>query len=43
VEHHDVLREPLRVSESIQQFLGCPLDTTAMSQQIDASLYRQRL
>jgi hypothetical protein len=43
VEHHDVLREPLRVSESIQQFLGRPLDTAAMSQQIDASLYRQRL
>jgi hypothetical protein len=42
VEHHDVLREPLRVSESIQQFLNCPLDVTAMSQQIDESLYRQR-
>jgi len=42
VEHHDVLREPQRVSESIQQFLNCPLDVAAMSQQIDASLYRQR-
>jgi len=42
VEHHDVLREPLRTAESIQQFLGCPLDTVAMSRQIDASLYRQR-
>jgi hypothetical protein len=42
VEHHDVLREPLRTSESIQQFLNCPLDVLAMSQQIDPSLYRQR-
>jgi len=43
VEHGDVLREPLRVSESIQQFLNCPLNVDAMSQQIDNSLYRQRL
>ena len=43
VEHGEVLREPLRVSESIQHFLGCSLDVVAMSQQIDASLYRQRL
>jgi hypothetical protein len=43
VEHGEVLLEPLRVSESIQHFLGCSLDVVAMSQQIDASLYRQRL
>ena len=42
VEHHDVLREPLRIAESIQQFLKCPLDVVAMSQQIDMSLYRQQ-
>jgi hypothetical protein len=42
-EHQDVLREPLRTSESIQQFLECPLDVVAMSQQIDTSLYRQRV
>jgi hypothetical protein len=42
VEHQEVLREPLRVSKSIQQFLSCPLEVAAMSQQIDASLYRQR-
>jgi hypothetical protein len=41
-EHQDVLREPLRTSESIQQFLQCSLDVVAMSQQIDTSLYRQR-
>jgi hypothetical protein len=42
VEHHEVLRDPLRVSESIQKFLDCPLHVLAMSQQIDESLYRQR-
>jgi hypothetical protein len=42
VQHHDVLREPLHTAESIQQFLKCPLDAVAMSQQVDASLYRQR-
>jgi hypothetical protein len=42
VEHHDVLGEPLRTAESIQQFLKSPLDVVAMSRQIDTSLYRQR-
>jgi hypothetical protein len=42
VEHQEVLREPLRIAESIQQFLNCPLNVVAMSQQIDTSLYRQR-
>ena len=42
VEHQAVLRGPLRVAESIQQFLKCPLDVVAMSQQVDTSLYRQR-
>ena len=42
VEHRDVLLQPLRTSESIQQFLQCQLDVIAMSQQIDPSLYRQR-
>jgi hypothetical protein len=43
VEHHDVLRDPLCVSESIQQFLNRPLDVIAMSLQVDTTLYRQRL
>jgi len=43
VEHGEVMREPLRVSESIQHFLGCSLDVVAMSEQIEPSLYRQRL
>ncbi len=42
VEHQDVLREPLRTAESIQQFLQLPLDVAAMSEQVDSSLYRQR-
>jgi hypothetical protein len=42
VEHQEVLREPLRVAESIQEFLNCPLDVVAMSQQVDTLLYRQR-
>jgi len=42
VEHQDVLHEPLRTAESIQQFLDCPLDVVAMSRQVDTSLYRQR-
>ncbi|MGB6677265.1 MAG: hypothetical protein WBE44_11280 [Terriglobales bacterium] len=42
VEHQEVLREPLRVAESIQPFLNCPLNVVAMSQQVDTSLYRQR-
>ena len=42
VEHRDVLREPLQTAQSIQQFLECTLDLVAMTQQVDASLYRQR-
>jgi hypothetical protein len=42
VQHHDALHEPRRIAESIQEFLQCPLDVAAMSQQIDPSLYRQR-
>jgi hypothetical protein len=42
VDHREGVREPLPVSESIQQFLNCPLNVVAMSQQIDKRLYRQR-
>jgi len=42
VEHQAVLREPLQAAEFIQQFLNCPLDVSAMAQQVDPSLYRQR-
>jgi len=42
VEHQAVLREPLQAAEFIQQYLNCPLDVSAMAQQVDPSLYRQR-
>ncbi len=43
VEHNEVLREPARIAESVQQFLDLALDVNAMSRQIDMSLYRQRV
>jgi hypothetical protein len=43
IEHRDVISEPLRTSQCIQQFLACPLDVGAMSRQVDTSLYRQRV
>jgi len=42
VAYHDVLREPLRSSENIQNFLGRAVDVEAMARQVDAALYRQR-
>jgi hypothetical protein len=43
VDHHEVLREPLKTAESIQTFLQQSLDIAAMAQQVDGSLYRQRV
>jgi hypothetical protein len=40
--YHDVLRQPRECAESIQGFLGQPLNLELMTQQIDPSLYRQR-
>ena len=40
--YHDVLNQPKETSRKIQEFLGIPLDLEAMTQQVDASLYRQR-
>jgi len=40
--YHDVLNQPKETSQKIQEFLGIPLDLEAMTQQVDASLYRQR-
>ena len=42
IDYHRVLRQPREAAETIQQFLGLPLDTEAMAQQVDLSLYRQR-
>lgn len=42
VQYHDLLRDPLRISEEIQRFLDRPLNAHAMAQQVDPSLYRCR-
>jgi hypothetical protein len=40
--YHDTLRDPQRVCNTTQQFLGIPLNVPAMTAQVDLSLYRQR-
>ena len=42
VPYHEVLSEPKDVSKQLTQFLEIPLDAEAMTQQVDASLYRNR-
>jgi hypothetical protein len=37
-----VLGNPKDVAQHLAQFLGIPLDMEAMTQQVDASLYRNR-
>lgn len=41
--YHRVLREPKAVAEEIAAFLQTPLDIEAMVQQVDGSLYRNRM
>jgi hypothetical protein len=43
VAYQDTLKEPERVSAEIGEFLGVPLNVQAMAQQVDASLYRNRV
>jgi hypothetical protein len=43
VHYHRVLREPQTVAEEVAAFLGVPLDIAAMSAQVDATLYRNRM
>jgi Sulfotransferase domain len=47
VHYHRVLREPKAVAEEVAAFLGAPLDINididAMVQQVDGSLYRNRM
>jgi hypothetical protein len=43
VAYQDALKEPERVSTEIGEFLGVPLNVQAMTQQVDASLYRNRV
>ena len=40
--YHDVLSTPKEVGEQLAQFLGFPLNVEVMTQQVDASLYRNR-
>jgi hypothetical protein len=43
VHYHRVLREPKAVAEEIAAFLEVPVDVEAMVQQVDGSLYRNRM
>lgn len=42
VPYHEVLSKPKNVSEQLAEFLALPLNVEAMTQQVDASLYRNR-
>lgn len=41
--YHDVLRQTKENSQRLAEFLGIPLNVEAMTQQVDASLYRNRV
>jgi hypothetical protein len=43
VHYHRVLREPEAVAREVWEFLNLPLDTEAMTAQVDANLYRNRM
>jgi len=43
VHYHRVLREPQKVAEEVAAFVGAPLDVKAMVEQVDGSLYRNRM
>jgi hypothetical protein len=43
VHYHRTLREAKTVAEEITQFLGVSLDTGQMAQQVDGTLYRNRM
>lgn len=42
VAYHDALKQPEQISRKIGEFLGIALNLEAMTQQVDASLYRNR-
>jgi hypothetical protein len=42
VDYAEIVREPARVAEDVQKFLGLPLDTRAMARQVDTDLHRHR-
>jgi hypothetical protein len=43
VHYHRVLREARTVAEEVAAFLGTPLDVSVMAQQVDGTLYRNRM
>lgn len=43
IHYHRVLREAAAVAEELAQFLERPLDVSAMAQQVDRTLYRNRM
>jgi len=42
VSYHDALKQTEDASRNVAEFLGIPLNVQAMTQQVDASLYRNR-
>jgi len=42
VNYHDALKNPQEISNMLAEFLGISLNVDAMTQQVDASLYRNR-
>jgi len=42
IDYHRVLQQPREAAETVQRFLAVALDTEAMAQHVDLSLYRQR-
>ena len=43
LHYHRILREAKTVAEELAKFLGMPLDVAAMTQQVDGTLYRNRM
>jgi len=43
VSYHEALENPQQTSRGIAEFLAVPLNVEAMTQQVDASLYRNRV
>jgi len=42
LNYHEVLHDPLRTSQRLEEFLAMPLDTKAMAAEVEPTLYRQR-
>jgi len=42
VNYHDALKKPEEISRKLAEFLGIALSIESMTQQVDASLYRNR-